>query len=158
MSEKDEKDNKKRLNISIGDISGKVVKKTQPTKDKETEDIVKNSKQDEEHHECCGACSSDKKETLTVDFPKNPGEETEICIQIGNKKISLENISQKDLINWVSKVLFLPKEGRNDLAELELDTYQKKKSLFDKTIRKCEQHHKIQLKMSNKERTGFPII
>lgn len=154
MSDQDEKDRKKGLNISIGDVSGKVVKKTQSVKDKGIEETVK----DEEQHECCGACGSDEKETLTVDFPKNPGEETEIRIQVGDKKVSLENVSQKDLINWVSKALFLPKEGRNGLADLELDTYQKKRSLFDKTIRKCEQHHKAQLKMSNKERTGFPII
>lgn len=154
MSDQDEKDSKKGLNISIGDISGKVVKKTQPAKDKGIENVIK----DKEHHECCGACSPDKKETLTVDFPKNPGEETEIYIPIGDKRILLKDAEKGNLINWVSKVLFLPKEGRSGLIELELDTYEKKKSLFDKTIRKCEQHHKIQLKMSNKERTGFPII
>jgi len=157
MSDKDEKSRKKSLDISIGDVSGKIVKKTQAANN-EGNDTP--SKKDDEH-ECCGSCSpkkTDPKRTKVVDFPKEVGEETEIRIQIGNKKISLEDIKKEDLINWVTNALHLPDEAYSDLSEIKLDTYKEKRSLFNKTIRKCEQQHKVQLKMVNKNRTGFPIV
>lgn len=153
---KDEKDKKKGLDISIGDVSGKVVNKVQAASNEG--DDTSSKKNDE--HECCGSCSpkSDSKKTKVVDFPKEVGEETEIRIQIGNKKISLEEVDKKDFTNWIADALHLSDEARSDLAEIKLDTYKEKRSLFNKTIRKCEQQHKVQLKMVNKNRTGFPIV
>lgn len=156
----DKKDKKKGLDISIGDVSGKVVNKTQAAGSNEGHNT--SSKKDDEH-ECCGSCSSESKKsgskkTKVVDFPKEVGEETEILIQVGDKKVSLEDIDNKDLTNWIANALHLSDEARSDLADIKLDTYKDKRSLFNKTVRKCEQQHKIQLKMVNKNRTGFPIV
>lgn len=153
----DEKDKKKSLNISLGEVQGKVVNKTQGDDNKGDDTSKKNE------HECCGSCSSESKKsgskkTKVVDFPKEVGEETEIFIQVGDKKVSLEDIDSKDLTNWIANALHLSDEARSDLADIKLDTYKDKRSLFNKTVRKCEQQHKIQLKMVNKNRTGFPIV
>ena len=158
MSDKDEKNKKKSVDVSIGDISGKVVKKTQVAGN-EGDDDTSSKKGDE--HECCGSCSpkeDSSKKTKVVDFPKEIGEETEIRIQVGNKKFSLKNIDKKDFTNWIADALHLSDEARSDLARISLDTYKEKRSLFNKTVRKCEQQHKVQLKMVNRNRTGFPIV
>ena len=157
---KDDKKKKKSLDISIGEVSGKIVNKTQ-SDDNGDKDTSSKSSEKEQEHECCGSCSPKKpgsKKTKVVDFPKEIGEETEIFIQVGDKKISLENINDEDFANWIADALHLSDEARSDLAEITLDTYKEKRTIFNKTIRKCEQQHKIQLKMVNKNRTGFPIV
>lgn len=160
MSDNKDEKKKKGLDVSIGEVSGKIVKKTQSADDGDKDASFKSSKEGNEH-ECCGSCSPKKsgsKKTKVVDFPKEVGEETEIFIQVGDKKVSLENINNEDFANWIANALHLSDESRSDLAEIRLDTYKEKRSLFNKTIRKCEQQHKVQLKMVNKNRTGFPIV